>query len=396
MEEYMLVKPQLRPKDPRFSSGPCVKRPGWDSQEIVKKAVLGRALRSSVVVDRINLATALTKELLLIPDDYSIAVVTGSDTGAFEMALWSLLGERGVDILAWENFGFDWAYDIEHQLKLADFRCISANYGEISDLSKADFNRDVIFTWNGTSSGVKIPNEDFIPATRQGLTFCDATSAAFGYKLDFSKLDVTTFSWQKLLGGEAGHAILVLSPRAIHRLQTHIPAWPIPKLFRLAENGQLLKQIFAGMTINTTSLWCVEDYIDALQWIKAIGGLSAFIARVEENYQIFAEYMENTPWLEYLCKDPSIRSHTSVTVKLASNIQEKLSLEQQKWLLAKAQDLLAKELVALDIASHAKAPLGLRIWLGGTVEAENVRGLVQWLDWAFVESYKELQAAYGA
>ncbi|TIT99062.1 MAG: phosphoserine transaminase, partial [Mesorhizobium sp.] len=306
-----LTKPGFRPANPNFSSGPCAKRPGW-SAEALKAAALGRSHRAKIGKAKLEQAIELTREILKVPADYRIGIVPASDTGAVEMALWSLLGERGVDMVAWESFGSGWVTDVVKQLKLADIRRFEAGYGELPDLTKIDFDRDVVFTWNGTTSGVRVPNGDFIPAARRGLTICDATSAAFAQRLDFEKLDVVTFSWQKVLGGEGAHGMLILSPRAVERLETYKPAWPLPKIFRLTSGGKLIEGIFKGETINTPSMLCVEDYLDALQWAKSIGGLEALIARADANAAVLDRFVDNSPWLGHLAADPATRSNTSV------------------------------------------------------------------------------------
>ncbi|RWQ29420.1 phosphoserine transaminase, partial [Mesorhizobium sp.] len=305
------TKPGLRPANPNFSSGPCAKRPGW-SVEALANAALGRSHRAKIGKTKLEQAIELTREILQVPADYRIGIVPASDTGAVEMALWSLLGERGVDMVAWESFGSGWVTDVVKQLKLADVRRIEAGYGALPDVTKIDFDRDVVFTWNGTTSGVRVPNGDFIPASRKGLTICDATSAAFAQELDFGKLDVVTFSWQKVLGGEGAHGMLMLSPRAVERLESYKPAWPLPKIFRLTSGGKLIEGIFKGETINTPSMLCVEDYLDALRWAKSIGGLDALIARADANAAIIDGFVGKSAWLGHLATDPATRSNTSV------------------------------------------------------------------------------------
>ncbi|RUU94777.1 phosphoserine transaminase, partial [Mesorhizobium sp. M6A.T.Cr.TU.017.01.1.1] len=303
------TKPGLRPANPNFSSGPCAKRPGWSVEALIN-AALGRSHRAKIGKTKLEQAIELTREILQVPADYRIGIVPASDTGAVEMALWSLLGERGVDMVAWESFGSGWVTDVVKQLKLADVRRIEAGYGALPDLTKIDFDRDVVFTWNGTTSGVRVPNGDFIPAARRGLTICDATSAAFAQRLDFQKLDVVTFSWQKVLGGEGAHGMLILSPRAVERLESYKPAWPLPKIFRLTSGGKLIEGIFKGETINTPSMLCVEDYLDALRWAKSIGGLDALIARADANAAVLDGFVRKSSWLGHLATDPATRSNT--------------------------------------------------------------------------------------
>ncbi|HET7413120.1 MAG TPA: phosphoserine transaminase, partial [Pararhizobium sp.] len=316
-----LATPDVRPANPRFSSGPCPKRPGW-TPEALRDAALGRSHRSKLGKAKLKLAIDLTREVLEVPADYRIGIVPASDTGAVEMALWSLLGARGVDMIAWESFGSGWITDVVKQLKLADIRRIEADYGRLPDLSTVDFDRDVVFTWNGTTSGVRVPNADFIPADRQGLTICDATSAAFAQRLDFAKLDVVTFSWQKVLGGEGGHGVLILSPRAVERLESYTPAWPLPKIFRLTKGGKLNAEIFEGSTINTPSMLCVEDHLDALDWAERIGGLEALIARADANAASLGRWVQSADWIEQLAAASAIRSNTSVCLQFADRSDE--------------------------------------------------------------------------
>src|SRR3954465_12752550 len=384
------AKPALRPNVPHFSSGPCAKRPGWNPQNL-KHALLGRSHRAKVGKARLKLAIDLTREILEVPANYRIGIVPASDTGAVEMALWSLLGARPVTMLAWESFGEGWVTDVAKQFKLKDARILKAGYGELPDLSKVDFTTDVVFTWNGTTSGVRVPNADWIPADRQGLTICDATSACFAQVLDFKKLDVITFSWQKVLGGEGAHGMLILSPRAVERLTTYTPAWPLPKIFRLTNNGKLIEGIFEGETINTPSMLCVEDYLDALVWAKSVGGLKGLIARSDANTKAIADWAARTPWIDFLAKDAAIRSNTSVCLKVVDPEVQKLPAEAQAAFVKNLGAILEKEGVAYDIDAYRDAPPGLRIWCGATVETRDVEALTQWLDWGFIRA-KEAQA----
>ncbi|MGC1863698.1 MAG: phosphoserine transaminase [Methylocystis sp.] len=382
-------KPSSLPSNPRFSSGPCAKRPGW-ALENLAGAALGRSHRAKVGKDKLARAIELTREILRVPADYRIAITPASDTGAVEMALWSLLGARAVDVLAWESFSNDWATDVVKQLKIADARVLTAPYGELPDLTKVDFGHDVVFAWNGTTSGVRVPNADFIPADREGLTICDATSAAFAQRLDFPKLDVTTYSWQKVLGGEAAHGVLILSPRAVERLESHVPAWPLPKIFRLTKGGKLNEAIFRGETINTPSLLCVEDYLDALNWAGSIGGLGALIARADKNAATVAAWIETTPAFAFLAKDPATRSNTSVCLRFDDPSVAALPLEKQAAIAKSIVSLVERERAGYDFAHYRDAPPGLRIWCGATVEASDVALLTQWIDWAYAQATAEL------
>ena len=384
--------PDVRPANPNFSSGPCAKRPGW-SLEALKDAALGRSHRAKIGKNKLAQAIELTREVLQVPADYRIGIVPASDTGAVEMALWSLLGERGVDIAAWESFGAGWVTDVVKQLKLADVRKFEATYGELPDLSQIDFDRDVVFTWNGTTSGVRVPNGDFIAADRKGLTICDATSAAFAQRLDWQKLDVVTFSWQKVLGGEAAHGMLILSPRAVVRLETYKPAWPLPKIFRLTSGGKLIEGIFKGETINTPSMLCVEDYIDALLWAKRIGGLDGLIARADANFAAIDSFVEKSTWLGHLAVEPATRSNTSVCLSIVDPAVTALPTEAQAEFAKGMVSLLEKQGVAYDIGHYRDAPPGLRIWAGATVEASDLEKLLPWLDWAFSQQKAALKAA---
>ncbi len=374
--------PAVRPANGCFSSGPCAKRPGW-TPSLLSDAALGRSHRAKIGKSKLKLAIDLTREVLRVPAGYRIGITPGSDTGAFEMALWTLLGARGVDALAWESFGEGWVTDIVKELKLKDARILKAPYGELPDLANVSFDNDVVFAWNGTTSGVRVPNADWIAADRRGLTICDATSAAFAQDLDWAKLDVTTFSWQKALGGEAAHGMIVLSPRAAQRLQNYTPAWPLPKVFRLAKGGKLIEGVFEGETINTPSMLCVEDYIDALGWAKSLGGARALIARADSNAKALADWVERTPWVGFLARVPATRSNTSVCLKVVDPTVSALPADGQAAFAKALTSLLEKEKVAFDIGAYRDAPPGLRIWCGATIEAADVKALTQWLDYAF-------------
>ncbi len=382
-------KPAARPDNPRFSSGPCAKRPGWSLQNL-QNASLGRSHRSGEGKARLNGAIEKTREILRIPDDYRIGIVPASDTGAVEMALWSLLGARGVDMLAWESFGKGWVTDVTGQLGFEDVRVLEAEYGELPDLSEVDFTRDVVFTWNGTTSGVRVPDAGWISDSREGLTICDATSAVFAQKLDWDKLDVTTYSWQKVLGSEAAHGMLILSPRAVARLENYTPPWPLPKIFRLTKGGKLIEGIFKGATINTPSMLCVEDYLDALNWAEAQGGLDALIGRADQNTGVIADWVKNTAWIDFLCADPAIRSNTSVCLKFADPAITALPPGEQAVFAKKMVALLEDEQAAFDLGAYRDAPPGLRIWCGSTIEAANLQALTPWLDWAFARTKASL------
>jgi len=384
--------PSVRPVVPHFSSGPCAKRPGWSPQNLAG-ALLGRSHRSKPGRVKLKRAIDLTREVLQVPDDYRIGIVPASDTGAVEMALWSLLGARPVTTIAWESFGEGWVSDITKELKLKDVAKLHAAYGEIPDLAKADPSSDIVFTWNGTTSGVRVPNADWISATREGLTICDATSAAFAQKLDWAKLDVVTFSWQKALGGEAAHGMLVLSPRAVARLESYKPAWPLPKIFRMTKGGKLNEGIFEGETINTPSMLCVEDYLDALNWGKSIGGLKALMARADANTKVLADWKAKTPWIDFLAKDPALRSNTSVCLKVVDPAITSLTPDAQSDFAKKLVALVEKEGAGYDFAHYRDAPAGLRIWCGATVDAKDVALLTQWIDWAFAETKAALPKA---
>jgi phosphoserine aminotransferase len=387
------MTPGVRPKNACFSSGPCAKRPGW-TPTILGDAALGRSHRAKIGKTKLKLAIDLTREVLGVPGDYRIGITPGSDTGAVEMALWSMLGACGVDVLAWESFGEGWVTDIVKELKLKDARTLKAPYGELPDLAAVNFDHDVVFTWNGTTSGVRVPDANWIPADRQGLTICDATSAAFAQALDWPKLDVVTFSWQKVLGGEAAHGVIILSPRAAERLQTYTPAWPLPKVFRLAKGGKLSEAFFEGETINTPSMLCVEDYIDALNWAKSLGGVKALFARADANAKAIADWVERTSWIDFLARVPATRSNTSVCVKIADPAVVSLPADGQAAFAKALASMLEKEKVAFDIGSYRDAPPGLRIWCGATVETADVEALTRWLDYAFaLEKGKLAKAA---
>jgi phosphoserine aminotransferase len=387
-----IAKPAQRPTVPHFSSGPCAKRPGWNPQNL-KDAALGRSHRAKIGKVKLKHAIELTREVLEVPADYKIGIVPASDTGAVEMALWSLLGAKPVTTIAWESFGEGWVSDIIKELKLKDVTQLHAGYGEIPDLSKVNSDTDIIFTWNGTTSGVRVPNADWIKADRKGLAICDATSAAFAQPLDWKKLDVVTFSWQKALGGEAAHGMLVLSPRAVERLETYKPAWPLPKIFRMTKGGKLNAGIFEGETINTPSMLCVEDYLDALNWGKSIGGLKALMARADANTRVLADWKAKTPWIDFLARDASIRSNTSVCLKVVDPAITSLSADAQSDFAKKLVTLVEKENAGFDFAHYRDAPAGLRIWCGATVEAKDVELLTQWIDWAFAETKAALPKA---
>jgi phosphoserine aminotransferase len=386
------AKPARHPTNANFSSGPCAKRPGW-SLDALKNAALGRSHRAKIGKQKLKAAIDLTREVLEVPADYLIGIVPGSDTGAMEMALWSLLGERGVDVLAWESFGLGWVTDVVKQLKLSDVRTLKADYGKLPDLGQVDFKRDVVFTWNGTTSGVRVPNGDWIPADREGLTICDATSAAFAQNLDFAKLDVVTFSWQKALGGEAAHGMIVLSPRAVARLTSYTPAWPMPKLFRMTKGGKMIDGIFVGETINTPSMLCVEDYLDTLTWAKSIGGLKALKARADANFKVLADYAARTPWIDFFADAPATRSNTSICLKIVDPDVLKLDVAGQETFLKTISSRLDKEGVAYDINFHRDAPPHFRIWGGATIEASDLAVLTEWLDWAYAQEKAALKVA---
>ena len=386
-----LTAPAVKPANPNFSSGPCAKRPGW-TVEALSKALVGRSHRAKPAKARIEKAIQLTRELLEVPADYLIGIVPASDTGAVEMALWSMLGARPVDMLAWESFGEGWVTDVVKQLKLADARVIKAPYGQLPDLNEVDCDHDVVFTWNGTTSGVRVPNADWIKADRKGLTICDATSAAFAQNLDFSKLDVVTFSWQKALGGEAAHGILILSPRAVERLETYKPAWPLPKIFRLTKGGKLMADIFEGATINTVSMLCIEDAVDSMEWGVRIGGLKAMQARADANFKVISDWVAKSPWAAFLATKPEERSNTSVCLVIKDTAITALDPDKQAAFAKALVSRLDKAGVAYDIGAYRDAPSGLRIWAGSTVETSDLEALMPWLDYAFASEKAALSA----
>ena len=383
------MKPNARPRRPQFSSGPCAKRPGW-TPAVLDGAVLGRSHRSADGKARLKEVIDRTRAVLRVPGAYRVGIVPGSDTGAVETALWSLLGGRGVDVLAWENFGREWVKDVVDQLPLEDTRVIEADYGELPDLAEVDCDRDVVFVWNGTTSGVAVPDGDWIADDRKGLTICDATSAAFATPLPWEKLDAVAFSWQKVLGGEGGHGMLVLGPRAVERLERHVPEWPLPKLFRLTAGGKLNEGIFAGETINTPSMLCVEDVLDALAWAESVGGLDGLVARTRANGAVIADWVKATPWVDYLAAAPETRSPTSVCLGFTETWFAELPADERAAVPRRIATLLAGENVAFDVAGHREAPPGLRIWAGATIDREDLEALMPWLDWA----YGEVKASY--
>ncbi|ODU57024.1 MAG: phosphoserine aminotransferase [Acetobacteraceae bacterium SCN 69-10] len=386
-----LTAPAVKPANPNFSSGPCAKRPGWTT-DALKSALVGRSHRAKPAKARIEKAIALTRELLEAPADYRIGIVPASDTGAVEMFLWSALGARGVDMLAWESFGEGWVTDVQKQLKLDNVRVLKADYGYLPDLKQVNFDNDVVFTWNGTTSGVRVPNADWIPADRKGLTICDATSAAFAQNLDFKKLDVVTFSWQKALGGEAAHGVLILSPRAVERLETYKPDRPLPKLFRLTKGGKLMEDIFEGATINTVSMLCIEDAVDAMEWGRSVGGLKGMQARADANFKVLADWVAKTDWIDFLAQIPETRSNTSVCFTIVDPAVKLLDADGQAAFAKAIVSRLDKAGAAYDIGGYRDAPTGLRIWAGSTVEAANLKALTEWLDWAFATEKAALKA----
>ncbi len=385
-------KPDVRPANPHFSSGPCAKRPGW-SPAVLEAALLGRSHRAKGGKARLKFAIDKTKAILGVPDDYVCGIMPGSDTGAFEAAMWSLLGTRGVDILAWESFGSGWVTDVVKQLRLPDVRKLEADYGLLPNLSEVDFSRDVVFTANGTTSGVRIPDYDWIDADRCGLTLVDATSAVFAQPVDWAKVDCLTFSWQKVMGGEAAHGMLILSPRAVERLESTTPPWPMPKIFRLTKGGKLIDGIFKGETINTPSMLCVEDYLDALGWAEGLGGLSALMARADANAAAIHDWVARTDWVENLAVVDTTRSNTSVCLKIVDPAVTALAEDAQAAFAKKIVSLLDSEGVAYDIGSYRDAPAGLRIWAGATVETADIEALLPWLDWALAECLRTSHAA---
>jgi phosphoserine aminotransferase len=387
-----IATPAVRPLVPHFSSGPCAKRPGWTPQALTG-AVLGRSHRSKAGKAKLKRAIDLTREVLQVPPAYRIGIVPASDTGAVEMAFWSLLGPQPVSMLAWESFGEGWVNDVAKELKLKNVSVRRAAYGELPDLSGIDPAHDIVFTWNGTTSGVRVPNGDWIAAERTGLAICDATSAAFAQKLDWPKLDVVTFSWQKALGGEAAHGMLILSPRAVARLESYTPPWPVPKIFRMTKGGKLIDGIFSGETINTPSMLCVEDYLDALDWAKSVGGLPALAARADANARAIADWVARTPWIDFLARDPALRSNTSVCLKIVDPAVSRLPADAQAAFVKGVAAALEKEGVAYDIDAYRDAPPGLRVWCGSTVERRDVEALTLWLDWAYANAKEALAKA---
>ena len=385
----ILTKPEMYPANPDFSSGPCAKRPGYDLTHL-NNAVLGRSHRSNPGKSRLLEAITRTRDVLNVPEGWHIGIVPASDTGAYEMAMWSLLGERGLDILGWESFGKGWITDAVKQLKLDDIRVMEAAYGDLPDLSEVDFSRDVAFTWNGTTSGVKVPNGDWIADDRTGLTLCDATSAAFAMDLPWEKLDVTTFSWQKVMGSEAAHGMLILSPRAVERLESYTPPWPLPKIFRLTKGGKLIEGIFEGETINTPSMLAVEDYVDALKWAEDIGGLPTLLQRSADNLAVLSYWVALTDWVDFLCAEEAYRSNTSICLKIVDSDVIAMDEHAQAAFAKRIAALLDAEGAAYDIGAYRDAPPGLRIWGGATVETADLEILTQWLDWAFATAKEEL------
>ena len=387
-----MTQPTLKPKNPCFSSGPCAKRTDWELSAL-KDAALGRSHRAKIGKAKLQEVIDRTRSVLNIPEDYKIGIVPASDTGAFEMAMWSLLGERGIDIFAWESFGAGWVSDIVKQLKLEDVNKYEADYGKIPDLSQADSSRDVIFTYNGTTSGVKVPNTDWIADDREGLTLCDATSAVFAMDVDFSKLDVTTWSWQKVMGGEAAHGMIVLSPRAVARLESYTPAWPLPKIFRLTKGGKLIEGIFKGATFNTPSMLAVEDAIDGLKWAESLGGLPALIERSNANLETVKEWVAKSDWADFLAESDETISNTSICIKIVDAQHISLSADEQNARAKQIASILESEGIAYDIGSYRDAPAGIRIWGGATIEKADMEDLLPWLDWAYAQVKEKAQAA---
>ena len=385
----MIKKPDKKPSNPNFSSGPTTKRPNWLINNL-EGALLGRSHRAGECKERLKKVITKSKSILNLPEDYLVGIMPGSDTGALEAAMWSLLGNRGIDVLAWENFGKDWVIDVVDELKIEDRNVHLSDYGTLPDLTKVNFSRDVIFTWNGTTSGVRVPNGDWIPDDREGLTICDATSAIFAMPIDYNKCDVLTWSWQKVLGGEAGHGMLALSPRALQRLQTYQPPWPIPKAFRLAENKKLISGIFKDTTINTPSMLCVEDVLDTLNWVEEIGGLEKLFDRSNSSLKYVSDWINKTPWVEFMNPNEKTRSNTGITFQIKEDWFQKMEENKKRDLMTKITNNLAKENVAYDINGYPKAPPSFRIWGGGTVEPEDINTLLPWIDWAYGESKADL------
>jgi len=386
------MKPTRRPANPCFSSGPCAKRPGW-SPEVLNGALLGRSHRSRPGLARLVEVIERSRTILQMPQDYRLGIVPASDTGAVEMVLWSLLGARGVDLLSWESFGEGWVTDVTKQLRLPDVRHLHAPYGELPDLAAVDPDRDTVFVWNGTTSGVRVPHGDWIASDRNGLTICDATSAAFAMRLPWDKLDVVTWSWQKALGGEAAHGMLALSPRAVERLESYTPPWPLPKIFHLTSGGKLIEGIFRGETINTPSMLCVEDAIDSLKWAAAAGGLDGLVARAEGNLTAVALWVERSPWLRFLAKDPATRSCTSIQLEITDPWFLSLSPDERFKTVRSMTARVEAEGAGYDLASHRASPPGIRIWAGATVERSDVEALLPWLDWAWEQERDAAKAA---
>ena len=378
----MIKKPDKKPSNPNFSSGPTTKRPNWSINNL-EGALLGRSHRADECKERLKKVITKSKSILNLPEDYLVGIMPGSDTGALEAAMWSLLGNRGIDVLAWENFGKDWVIDVVDELKIEDRNVHLSDYGTLPDLTKVNFSRDVIFTWNGTTSGVRVPNGDWIPDDREGLTICDATSAIFAMPIDYNKCDVLTWSWQKVLGGEAGHGMLALSPRALQRLQTYQPPWPIPKVFRIASKKKLISGIFEGNTINTPSMLCVEDAIDGLNWSEEIGGLDELFRRSNTSLSLIETWVQNISWVDFLNADKQTRSNTGITFKIVEDWFVKKEEKQQRDIMKEITSLLTKENIAYDINGYPKAPPSFRIWGGGTVEPDNIKNLLPWIDWAY-------------
>ena len=378
----ILVKPSSKPSNPNFSSGPCAKRPGWDLS-VLKNTPIGRSHRSKECKDKLNQAIVKSKQVLKLPDSYSLAIMTGSNTGALEAAMWSLLGCKGVDVLAWENFGKDWVIDVLEQLKIENVNSYVSDYGKLPDLGKVNFKNDVIFTWNGTTAGVRVPDAKWIPDDREGLTICDATSGIFAMDIDFNKLDAISWSWQKVLGGEAAHGMLALSPRALKRLETYTPKWPIPKLFKLANKKKVIKGVFEGATINTPSMICVEDVLDSLNWVESVGGTKELIKISNENLKIVENWVNNSDWIKFMCEDKNIRSSTSITLLIKDEWFSKFGEEEQRNVIKKIVSTLDKEGVAKDIIGYPKAPPSLRLWGGATVQNNDMKTLLPWIDWAY-------------
>lgn len=384
-------KPTRRPVNPSFSSGPCAKRPGWTATAL-DNAFVGRSHRAVEGRNRLKAVIERTKAILRLPKGYQVAIVPASDTGAFEMAMWNLLGARGVDVFAWEVFGRIWLKDAIDELRLADLRVFDAPWGRLPDLGQADFTRDVVFAWNGTTSGVRVPDAAWISEAREGLTFCDATSAIFAQDIDFTRIDVLTFSWQKVLGGEAGQGMLILSPRALQRLESYDPPWPLPKIFRLKSDGKVLHDVFEGVTINTPSMLCVEDYADALTWAENLGGLRAMMARADANAEIIYQWAQGTSWLQPLAEEPATRSNTSVCFRLSDGGSAGKGPAAQLAFVSDITELLSEEGAAYDILAYRGVPSGLRIWTGATVSPSDLRILTEWLDWAHAEVTSRRQA----